>query len=163
MKEPEIVVLSGENRLDQYGNFFFKDKTGKEYKIGAKRKDKDQIASFVAANANRGVTLIWDVYTRDGTKYDIIKNMEPVESGLPEPVPATSVSHPEVPKIDPPPSKSREDGMREGMWYKELGSRISDGSIERDFPKSHVYIKSQYYKEMSDVTGVDFTVKQKEE
>ncbi len=42
------------------------------------------------------------------------------------------------------------------FWFKDLGNRIGDCSIERDFPHSHVYIKTQYYKEMSDVTGVDF-------
>ncbi len=133
MKEPEIVVLSGENRLDQYGNFFFKDKAGKEHKIGEKRKDKDQIAALVAANPNRGVKLIWGVYAREGKEYDIIKSIELVEEGLPEPVPVT--------RYPPsgPPSKSREDGMREGLQSKNRSFAISyakdlvcAGSIEID-------------------------------
>ena len=139
MKAPEIVVLSGENRYDQYNNFFFKDKTGKEHKIGAKRTDKEEIASLVAFNPDRGVKLIWGVYVRDNKEYDIIKDIELVGSQLPDPVPVSSV--PEVPRIDTP-SKSREDGMREGLWWNNLGNRIGDGSIERDFPHSHVYIKT---------------------
>lgn len=58
------------------------------------------------------------------------------------------------PKITPNPQEL-------GMWFKEMGNRIGDGSIERDYPKSHISIKSQYYKRMSEVTGIDF--KRKEE
>ena len=131
MKEPEIVVLSGENRFDQWKNFFFKDKTGKEYKIGAKRNNKDQIANLVAANANRAVKLIWDVYFREGTEYDIIGSIELVEDGLPEP---EKPKPQPIPQIDTPPSKSREDAIREGMWFKELGESLRSGLIDRSTP-----------------------------
>ena len=156
MKEPEIVVLSGENRFDQWGNFLFKDKGGREHKIGAKRNDKDQLAVLVNDNPNKGIRLTWDVYERDGTQYDIIKGIEVIEGELPVYVPPQ-----EVPRIDTP--KSREDGMREGLWWNNLGNRIGDGSLDRDFPKSAVEIKSQYYKEMSEVTGVDFKIEKKED
>ncbi|KKN64723.1 hypothetical protein LCGC14_0488550 [marine sediment metagenome] len=43
-----------------------------------------------------------------------------------------------------------------GMWWKELGNRIGDSSLERDYPKAHVKIKVQYYKKLSEVTGVSF-------
>jgi len=122
MKEPEIVVLSGENRFDQWKNFLFKDKTGREYKIGAKRNDKDQIVNLVAANANRAVRLIWDVYFREGTEYDIIKSIDPVEGALPEPVKTETQP---IPQIDTPPSKSREDAIREGMWFKHRAFALS--------------------------------------
>ena len=131
MKEPEIVVLSGENRFDQWKSFFFKDKTGKEYKIGAKRNNKDQIANLVAANANRAVKLIWDVYFREGTEYDIIGSIELVEDGLPEP---EKPKPQPIPQIDTPPSKSREDAIREGMWFKELGESLRSGLIDRSTP-----------------------------
>jgi len=86
MKESEIVVLSGENRLDQYNNFFFKDKTGKEHKIGEKRKDKDQIAALVAAYAGRGVKLIYGEYKG----FPFIEHIELVEGELPAPAPISS-------------------------------------------------------------------------
>ena len=43
-----------------------------------------------------------------------------------------------------------------GMWWKELGSRIGDGSLDRDYPKSTTHIKGQYYKKLAEVTGVAF-------
>lgn len=43
-----------------------------------------------------------------------------------------------------------------GMWLKELGNRIGDGSLERDFPKMATKIKGQYYQRMSKVTGIAF-------
>jgi hypothetical protein len=47
-------------------------------------------------------------------------------------------------------------GQEIGMWYNNLGNRIGDGSLERDFPKTHVKIKGQYYKRMSEVLGINF-------
>ena len=43
-----------------------------------------------------------------------------------------------------------------GMWLKELGARIGDGSLAKDFPNSVINIKAQYYRMMSEATGVDF-------
>lgn len=64
----------------------------------------------------------------------------------------------EVPFDTPPPEPRPPfiSGEERGMWFKELGNRIGDGSIERDYPKAHIKIKGQYYKKMSEVTGVDF-------
>ena len=53
-----------------------------------------------------------------------------------------------------PPNKDKVIGEHVGL--KELGARIGDGSIDRDFPKSGVSIKSQYYKKVSELTGIDF-------
>ncbi len=158
MKEPEIVVLSGENRLDQYGNFFFKDKTGKEHKIGAKRTDKEGIFSLVAANPNRGVKLIWGVYVREGTEYDIIKAIELVEDGLPEPVPVSSVP---IPQIDTPSKTDpRGEAIREGLWWKELGECLRSGLIDRATPAGKL-LERFYKAEMQSVLG--FKIEKKEE
>ena len=46
--------------------------------------------------------------------------------------------------------------MELGMWFKELGNRIGDGSLDRDYPTAAVKIKGQYYKKMSEITGVQF-------
>lgn len=43
-----------------------------------------------------------------------------------------------------------------GMWWNNLGNRIGDGSLERDFPKMATKIKGHYYQKMSKVTGVSF-------
>ena len=58
----------------------------------------------------------------------------------------------------PEPSKPAPaiSGEERGMWFKEMGNRIGDGSIEKDFPHSVVAIKGQYYKKMSEITGVHF-------
>ena len=122
MKEPEIVVLSGENRLDQYGNFFFKDKAGNEHKIGVKRKEKTELMALVVANLGKAVKLLWEDYTRDGITYPFIKGIELVEGALLEPVKTETQP---IPQIDTPPSKSREDAIREGMWFKHRAFALS--------------------------------------
>lgn len=55
-----------------------------------------------------------------------------------------------------PPAPEHYEPQEVGMWWKELGNRIGDGSLERDYPQSHIKIKGQYYKKMSEVTGVKF-------
>ena len=42
------------------------------------------------------------------------------------------------------------------MWFKELGLRIGDGALDRDYPKVAVAIKTKYYQRMSEVTGIPF-------
>ena len=81
----------------------------------------------------------------------------PIGDELP---PSTEVSvSPE--HTPPPPTPPHQYAPQElGMWWKELGNRIGDGSLERDYPKAHVRVKGQYYKRMSEVTGVNFKNKE---
>lgn len=62
-----------------------------------------------------------------------------------------------------PPMESFFSGEEKGMWWKELGNRIGDGSLDKHFPKNAVYIKSQYYKRMVEVTGIKFKEEEKTE
>ena len=71
---------------------------------------------------------------------------------LPSPITAKPISA-EAPK-------KSENPQELGMWYKELGNRIGDGSLEKDFPKSYTEIKTQYYRKMAEVTGVIFHKKE---
>lgn len=43
-----------------------------------------------------------------------------------------------------------------GMWFKSMGDRIGDGSLAKAFPNTHVRIESDYFKKMSQVTGIEF-------
>lgn len=52
------IVISGENRLDDYGNFYFKDKAGDEHKIGEKRKNQTELQNLIESNPGKAVTLI---------------------------------------------------------------------------------------------------------
>ena len=90
------------------------------------------------------------------------------EDQEPMAIPTQDMTHKVEPEGMPPPFEELPgqhlpppNPQELGMWYKEVGNRIGDGSMERDFPKSHVSNKSQYYKRMSEVTGIDF--KKKEE
>ena len=127
MKEPEIVVLSGEGRFDQWKNFCFKDKTGKEHKIGAKRENQNELVALINNNPGRGVKLTYNEYMNKS----FIVGAELVEGALPEPVKTETQP---IPQIDTPPSKSREDAIREGMWFKELGESLRSGLIDRSTP-----------------------------
>ncbi len=72
------------------------------------------------------------------------------EEGEPQPLPEEHKAEVNQREI------SREESIEQHVWFKELGARIGDGSLERDYPKSHVKIKVQYYKRMSEITGINF-------
>ena len=57
---------------------------------------------------------------------------------------------------DLPQPKHEIAPQERGMWWKELGNRIGDGAIDRDYPNTSISIKGQYYKKMSEITGVNF-------
>ena len=137
MKEPEIVVLSGDNRQDQYGNFLFKDLAGAEHKIGAKRENQSELVALINNNPGRGVKLTYNEYMNRS----FIVGAELVEGALPEPVKTETQP---IPQIDTPPSKSREDAIREGMWFKELGESLRSGLIDRSTPAGKLLEK--FYK-----------------
>ena len=69
------VVISGENRYDDFGNFFFKDKGGTEHKIGTKRKNFDELVNLVVENPDRAVKLTFDSFK----KIDYIVGIELLE------------------------------------------------------------------------------------
>lgn len=52
------------------------------------------------------------------------------------------------------PPKPNSSSPEVGMCWNNVGNRIGDGSIERDYPESAVKIKSQYYKYIFRVTGI---------
>lgn len=76
----------------------------------------------------------------------------PEETGMVKPGEvAKPVAHAE--KATEPATK-RVSGEEMGMWWKELGKRIGDGSLEKDFPKSLVKLKGQYYNKMFETLGL---------
>jgi len=137
MKEPEIVVLSGEGRFDQYSNFLFKDLAGAEHKIGEKRENQNELVALINNNPGRGVKLTYNEYMNRS----FIVGAELVEGALPEPVKTETQP---IPQIDTPPSKSREDAIRECMWWKEMGESLRSGLIDRSTPAGKLLEK--FYK-----------------
>ena len=144
------IVLSGETRYDQYDNFWFKDKAGEEHKVGAKNRKKEELVKVVVGNPNCAVKLIFDtVKGKDGKDYDYISGIELLELKVDG---AKITEQQAVPAPQPKTVAPQELGM----WWKELGNRIGDGSIDKDFPNSTVWIKGQYYKQMETITGITF-------
>lgn len=137
MAETKTITVSVRGELT-------KSKKGRTYFI----VQTDELEQFVCYKANlypefaQGVTQVID--WKEGTG-----NFSPSIEGI--------VGKEEGGETEPPGEPSTEHAPQEvGMWWKELGNRIGDGSLERDYPKAHVKIKGQYYKKMSEVTGVFF-------
>ncbi|KKN60082.1 hypothetical protein LCGC14_0535510 [marine sediment metagenome] len=74
-------------------------------------------------------------------KYDVINGSQPTPESPEKPIERT---------------KDRDAMIMEAMWFKELGNRIGDNSLERDWPKTHERIANDYYREMAKHTGVKF-------
>ena len=149
------VVISSENRYDDYGNFFFKDKGGKEHKIGTKRENFDELVNLVAENPDRAVKFTFDEYK--GRSY--IVGIELLEIQVDKEKITEQQKVKQAPQAKPAPSirenmewKDKQIDLK--FWYGQLGNRIGDESIDRDFPNMAVKIKGQYYKQMETVTGI---------
>ncbi len=138
------VVISSENRYDDYGNFFFKDKGGKEHKIGTKRENFDELVNLVAENPDRAVKFTFDEYK--GRSY--IVGIELLE------IQVDKEKITEQQKVMPASQQVKPAPQELGMWWKEMGECIRSGTIMKDFPQSYVKIKGQYYKQMEAVTGI---------
>lgn len=139
MKEPEVITVAMAEK-DQYGNLKVTDNLGKEYKIGEKRAHLFEL--FVEG---RAVKITWDNYlNKDYISDAVLFDGKPPEGKQTEHITA-GVDKPKMPAP-----------QELGMWWKELGNRIGDGSLAKDYPKSQVKIKTQYYRKMSEITGVSF-------
>ena len=141
------VVLSGENRIDDYGNYRFKDKSGKEHKIGTKREDFDELCKLIDDNPDRAVSLEYDEYK--GRSYIVgVKLLEietQDESRIPTP-PAEATSGPAKPGQEFAPQEI-------GMWWKEIGENIRAGITKYDTPIGKAQIAA-YSARMHLVLGI---------
>ena len=114
------IVLSGENRYDQYGNFWFKDKAGEEHKVGAKNRKKDELVRVVVGSPNCAVKLIFDtVKGKDGKDYDYISGIELLELKVDE----TKITEQQV-KPQSRETASEPAPQAVGMCTKEMGDMI---------------------------------------
>ena len=146
MADNQTVVVVGTTETDEYGNLWVTPKGGGDrIKIAAKRSGLHPIFE-----QGKAIMLKWQTYQ----EHPYVADAKPVAGELqPEQEPTILPEHEEVIK------EAREEATKPapqeiGMWFKELGNRIGDGSIERDYPNTAVSIKSQYYSKMFKVTGV---------
>ena len=156
------VVIPIDVGLDEYDNLIFHNEDGDKYKINKKRVEKLQDEIIV----EQAVELGWANYKPpDSDKsFDyiavahLVDNLpDELKPSIPAKEPKPEVKEPPFEQPAPKPeAKHFVSGEERGMWFKELGNRIGDGSLEKDYPKANVKIKGQYYKKMSEVTGVDF-------
>jgi len=144
-KDPQVInVASAE--LDDYGNLKVTDNLGNEYKVNKKHENLHEL--FIPG---RAVKLIWDNYKGkdyidnaelfDG-KPPLDKQVEPITANAPEKLPPT-------PRVDP-----RSQEIAEHVMIKELGNRVGDGSLERDYPKDGAKIKVWYYNRIFKVLNI---------
>ena len=145
MADKDTIIMVGVTELDGYNNLWVTPQGGGDkIKIGAKRKYLHPIFE-----QGKAVMLHWETY-KDKTYVSDAKlvagelpTLTKQTTILPEHQKVIEEARAEVSGKHPAPP-----GQQVGMWWKELGTRIGDGSLERDFPKSYVKIKAQYYHEM---------------
>ncbi len=128
--------------------------TGQVLKVKHGRDDalKDKWGLLKVGVATR--FIMRDFTKPDGVIIPFVSDIETVEGNLPEAQTpqVTLEQQAEInAAIKPAPAP-----QELGMWWKELGEAIRAGNIDVDFPNNAVKIRSQYYKKMSEVTGVNF-------
>ena len=136
----KTVIVVAKTETDGYGNLLVTDKEGKQVRVNKKHESLHPLFE-----QGKAVELDWQIYQGK----DYVANARLVEEVLAGEMVVEQLSP--VPQVTP---RAQPAPQEIGMWWKELGNRIGDGSLEKDFPKSSVKIKAQYYNKMSDVTGV---------
>jgi hypothetical protein len=165
MNQNDTIIVVGVTETDGYGNLWVTPQGGGDkVKIAKKRENLHSLFQ-----QGKAVLLHWETYMNK----TYVSDAKLVGGELPPPVKTNdrvnrgqypdgefdgrTESEPQespLQRDEPPIEKYAPQEI--GMWHKELGECIRSGSLERDFPNSHVKIKSHYYKKMSDVTGIPF-------
>ncbi len=146
MPEPAIidtsVITVKSTTKNTYGDLIVTPTEGEDIKVGVKREQY-----FDVFQQGRAVKLFWAEYMHKKyvAKAELFDG-KPPEAKRVEPITAGK-------GVEPLKTYAPQEI---GMWYNNLGNRIGDGSLARDYPKAHVKIAAQYYKKMSEVLGIDF-------
>ena len=144
MRHIIVVVDKVEDDTDYNGKAIKKvtDKGGNVWKVkwgqGGKLKDKWELL-----DENVGLAFDFTLDTYQGKEF--VKDIELVKDAF-----VTKAAQEVAEKS---PGKSPQEV---GMFWKELGECIRSGQLEKDFPNMVVKIKGEYYKKMSEVTGINF-------
>ena len=110
---PKQVVVSSplEERYEENGNYIFKDKEGKEHKIGIKRDNFGELVKIVQANPGKALSLKFTKWTTpDNKEVYFISGVVLVADQLPKPEEAPKTQT-EVTKPAPRESKNRAFAM----------------------------------------------------
>ncbi len=156
-RKPEIIketiIIVDKTHNDDYGNLIVTDKEGKETKVSNKREHL-----FNLFQPGVVVRLSWAEYM----KKQYVSDAQLVKDAIPEQPPKQPTETPKkleatigIPReAYSKPEATRDERIdRAGLW-KELGKRIGDGSLDKDYPKSANKIKVLYYTEMFTVLNI---------
>ena len=145
MTEEPMVITVVVKVSNGKGGFKITDSMGEEYILSAKNRDLEN--QLIVGRATT-ITPFISTYGKFINKAELFDGKPPEEKQV-EP---TGVE----PSISPKVKEPVISGEERGMWYKEMGSRIGDGSLEKAFPNMVVKIKAAYYQKMSQITGIKF-------
>ena len=143
-----LTIKSATLEAGDYGDYMKVtgvDGNGKEVtkNIGEKFKDNWDL---LQENATVNIKMV----QRDRKWY--VDSIEPIKIEIDE----TKITEQQVEPVIVGARPRVISGEERGMWFKELGNRIGDGSLDKNYPKNAVRIKAAYYKKMSEVTEIDF-------
>ncbi len=142
----DTVIVVGTTELDEYGNMWVTPKGGGErVKIAKKREGLHPLFK-----QGKAVLLKWETYQNHPYVADaklVAGELQPPQEPtiLPKDQKIIEEARKEAVKKEP-------SGQETGMWWKEVGNRIGDGTI-KSTGVTAVYWKA-YWLQMSNVLGV---------
>lgn len=152
----DIVAVITKIEDDEYGGKAFKRVTLGTGQVLKVKQGREGALMAKWGLLKEGVATIFKMkdFTReDGVKIPFVSDIALVADELQPPTkPEILPEHQEV--IQEAREAPKYAPQEIGMWWNNLGNRIGDGSIDRDYPNTAVSIKSQYYSKMFKVTGV---------
>jgi len=169
MSKPDVIITEAKE-VNQYGDTVITGKDGNIYKIGAKRKNYDELVDQFQEGYATNVN--WSNYKGHDfiSEATLVKDLLPDKSVAPASRPPDSITaapaermKPSEPVVKSPgavvpqPQRSYSDGAAIGMVTNRIGSHIDNNTLELVFKHEEIGpLMTRYRKEVFHAYGLDF-------
>ena len=156
MSKPDVIITETKG-VNQFGDTVITGKDGNIYKIGAKRKNYDELVDQFQEGYSTSVN--WSNYKGHDfiSEATLLKDLLPDKS---EPsVKAMAMEEPPTEKKPAPaaPQRSYSDGAAIGMVTNRIGSHIDNNTLELVFTTEEIgALMGRYRQEIFRIYGLDF-------
>jgi len=161
MSKPDVIITETKG-VNQFGDTVITGKDGNIYKIGAKRKNYDELVDQFQEGYSTSVN--WSNYKGHDfiSEATLVKDLlpdksEPPSSGFVEDVPSRLNKPATTVPPSPTPQRSYSDGAAIGMVTNRIGSHIDNNTLEMVFTTEEIVaLMGKYRQEIFRIYGLDF-------
>ena len=160
MSKPDVIITDTKG-VNQFGDTVITGKDGNTYKIGAKRKNHDELVDQFQEGYSTNVN--WSNYKGHDfiSEATLVKDLLPDKSVAPVSRPPDSITAAPAERMQPAekpaPQRSYSDGAALGMVTNRIGSHIDNNTLELVFTTEEIVaLMGKYRQEIFRIYGLDF-------